>query len=250
MSPSRSPANCDHATGSESQQSARPTALLPRLGSSVEITPDARELALDLGENLFPGKQSIEELSPVERKHWIVLSANVLWGKSDLQHSIEAIAQVLGPGVQAGIEDILIKREFFFEKEAKKAQIEEEEREERRQRESATHVSNLMDQAQERQLARKRQALEESQWLLEEEERKTRLKNRDRRERTGLAMAVAGFLVAAAILVIGFKSGAPLVGAGSGAVAATILGVILRLVLTERGEEPHTTRDREGTTQG
>lgn len=213
--------------------------MLPHLPPTVQVKKENRELVLDIAENIFPGAYAISDLKKGEREKWIILSCDILReNKADISASIEAIAKVLDPAVQAEIEDTLLKRNFFFEQEEKRSEIEGEERQERREREKATHAENLLDQAQARRLVDER-------WDLEKKERNKRLamevnkhKNSSLRERIGIGMAVIGFLVAFVLLCIGLKSGQGYVAGSSGAVAVTILGVVLRLLFLEQKQSP------------
>ncbi|MDX6635897.1 MAG: hypothetical protein QOF06_2100 [Solirubrobacterales bacterium] len=244
MDISRSPALIGEARESGHVEIVRrPIGMLPRLPNTVRVKEENRELVLDIAENLFPGTYAISDLKKGEREKWIILSCDILReNKAELSASIEAIAKVLDPAVQAEIEDTLLKRNFFFEQEEKRSEIEEEERDDRKEREKVTHTENLLDRAQARRLADERWALEkrtqEKQLDMEESERRTRLKNTSWRERIGMAMAVIGFSAALALLAIGVMSGDGYVAGSSGAVAATILGVILRLLFLEQRQPP------------
>lgn len=213
--------------------------MLPHMPPEIEVKERNRDLALDLAENLFPGVNAIGDLKKGERERWIVLSCDILRENTeDISASIEAIAKVLDPAVQAQIEDILLKRNFFFEKEEKQSELDEEEREERKEREKATHSENILDRAQARRIANEN-------WELEKKERNKRLamavtkhKNSSLRERIGIGMAVIGFLGAFVLLFVGVNSGEEFVAGSSGAVAATILGVVIRLLFLDQKQPP------------
>jgi hypothetical protein len=244
MDISRSPALFGGARESGHEEIVRrPVGMLPRLPNTIRVKEENRELVLDIAENLFPGAYAISDLKKGEREKWIMLSCDILReNKAEISASIEAIAKVLDPAVQAEIEDTLLKRNFFFEQEEKRSEIEEEERDERKEREKATHTENLLDLAQARRLGDERWALEkttqEKHLGMEEDERRTRLKNTSWRERIGMAMAVIGFLAALALLALGVTSGDGYVAGSSGAVAAAILSVILRLLFLEQKQPP------------
>jgi hypothetical protein len=217
----------------------RPIGMIPHV--SVEVTKEKRDLILDLAENIFPGKRGVWNLRKGERERWVVLACNILYGNPDVSTEITALAEVLGPGVQAEIDDILLKRNFFLEKEAKQAEIEEEAREERRAREKETHDENLLDQAQKRRIKKERWEMKKKQENKRLAMEVTRHKNVSAKERIGMGLAVIGFAVALVLLVIGLQNSQGIVAGGSGATAVTIVGLVLYHLLTgNKGPAPTT----------
>lgn len=235
MASARSPVRQEGVEESEVVEIARPLGMLPHVRPGVQVKPENRELVLDIAENLFPGIYAISDLKKGERESWLILSLNILTeNQADLTESIEGIAEVLGPAVQAAIEDTLVKQQFFFEKEERRSAVEEEEREERIAREQATHSEQLVDRAQERRIADERWDLEKKALNKRLAMEVTRHKNASAKERVGIGIAIIGFSVALVLFYIGIKSNQGFVAGGSGAIAATIVGVVLHLLLSEQ----------------
>ena len=247
MAPDRSPVSRDDPEESGTVEILRPEGMLPRLPPTVDVKEENRELVMDIAENLFPGVYAISDLKKGEREKWIILSCDILRekNKAELTASIEAIAKVLDPAVQAEIEDTLLKRNFFFEQEEKRSENEGEEREQRKKRELETHQENLEDQRQARsertdrwqhKKAERKRKLELNERLqtLTEEERRTKMKNSSRRENLFTGMAAVTFLCAAVGFAVGLLNGAEWVAGGSGATGLIALVAIVKLLLAER----------------
>lgn len=258
MTSTRSPAKQEDAVESGSLPAAkpgkhkkgRPTGLLPHV--KVEVTEERRELVLDIAENLFPGKYSISDLKPMERERWVVLACNVLRGDPDVSQQVAALAEVLGPGVQAQIEDLLVRREADLALQEKNAAAGERERRRRERREEETHKANLKQRAREETECEERwkQELEgqDKHLQLEIEERTTelrlgqkreaKLKNSNRREVLAMGMAAITFACALVAFVVGVAKGEGWIIGGSGITGVAALLAIVRLLLSEQNRSP------------
>jgi hypothetical protein len=189
--------------------SARPVGMLPRSKAFKEAKPENLEAVLDAAESAYPGVLQIGDLEKAQQAHWIREATRLLRDDKRAERWVAQLSGVLAPGVEAEAEDILRRREFDFANERRRIDLDEEDG---------------------RQGSRQEREIELKKWKMEEDERRSALKNRQVREVVVLVMAVIGFLLAVGVCIVGLTSRQNYVAGGSGGMALAILGVILHQV--------------------
>jgi predicted RNA-binding protein with RPS1 domain len=124
--------------------------MIPRTGPDVVIKNGARDLLLDIADNIFPGVNSIGDLEKGEREHWIIFACGILRGYPDISQYVDAFSEALGRGVDAQISDILERREVDLRIKEKYSAATERIRKKREARAEDKHKADLADQKQRR----------------------------------------------------------------------------------------------------
>jgi hypothetical protein len=177
----------------------RPVGLIPHVPQKV---PEERlELVLVIAENLFPGKYGLTDLKPMERERWVALGCSILLGNPDLSAQVEALAEVLRPGIQAEIEDTLLKREYFFQREEERSKAEAEEREERKARADELHAAALAHQERATEIGNEHSELHKKITEQHRAQEKIREANGDKLEGILMVMLVIAFTLAVVLII-------------------------------------------------